>query len=276
MSTAKLTDVEIFFTEHGQGLPCLVMHGGLGFDHSYLSPGLDVLGDTLHLIYYDHRCNGRSGRPPIGTLTFVQLADDADALRASLGHETISIIAHSITGCAVALEYALRHPQRLEHLILLCAAPRFNPADPAFGERLERKGMTPAMAEAFSRAGEGDAAFKHYAELAGPLYHHAFDSKRYQRQIGRIVYSAAAMARSFELAAAWDIADRLAAISTPTLLIAGGSDPFSPPQDSMALQRRIPGAELVVLDKSAHFPWIEQADEFATAIKTWLLRQPNA
>ncbi len=272
MQSAQFKDLDLFFSESGEGPPCLVMHGGLGYDHSYLSPGLDVLGDRLHLIYYDHRCNGRSGRQPLETLTFAQMADDADTLRAQLGHGTVSVIAHSTTGCAVALEYALRHPQRLAHLILMCAAPRFNPADPALGERLACKGMTPEMAEAFARAGKSDAAFRHYAEIAGPLYHHAYDDERYRHQIGRIVYNAAAMARSFELAATWNIVDRLAAIAAPSLLIGGASDPFSPPEDSALLQRGIPGAELVILDRSGHFPWMEQPEEFAAAIKAWLLR----
>lgn len=270
MPIAAFKGTELYFSESGKGLPCLVMHGGLGFDHSYLSPGLDVLGDTLRLIYYDHRCNGRSGRPSIETLAFGQLADDADALRASLGHESVSIIAHSITGCAVALEYALRHPRHLRHLILMCAAPGFDPADKAFGERLAKKGMTPEMAEAFAHAGDSDAALRHYIESAGPLYWHAFDGERYRRQFGRMVYCAAAMVRSFELLARWNILDRIGAVSAPTLLIAGASDAFSTPADSALLQQRITGAELVVLQQSGHFPWIEQADEFATAIKAWL------
>jgi proline iminopeptidase len=65
MQSAQFKDLDLFFSESGEGPPCLVMHGGLGYDHSYLSPGLDVLGDRLHLIYYDHRCNGRSGRQPL-------------------------------------------------------------------------------------------------------------------------------------------------------------------------------------------------------------------
>lgn len=36
------------------------MHGGLGFDHTYLRPGLDPLAEHAHLAYYDHRGNGRS------------------------------------------------------------------------------------------------------------------------------------------------------------------------------------------------------------------------
>ena len=81
----RLNETELFYAEVGEGLPCLMMHGGLGFDHTYLHPWLDPLGDVMRLVYYDHRGNGRSGRPPWETLTFQQLCADADALREHLG-----------------------------------------------------------------------------------------------------------------------------------------------------------------------------------------------
>jgi hypothetical protein len=38
MPVAHLDDTELFYVEVGEGLPCLVMHGGLGGDHSALHP----------------------------------------------------------------------------------------------------------------------------------------------------------------------------------------------------------------------------------------------
>lgn len=43
----------------------------------------------------------------------------------------------------------------------------------------------------------------------------------------------------------------------------------------MMLQRSIPGAELVVLPQSGHFPWVERVQEFAFAIKNRLKRVEN-
>ena len=96
MADLRLPDTSLFYNEVGQGIPCLVMHGGLGLDHTYLHPGLDPLGDTLRLVYYDHRGHGRSGRPPMQTVTFEQLADDADRLRAHLGFERIAVLGFTV------------------------------------------------------------------------------------------------------------------------------------------------------------------------------------
>ena len=109
MAVARVNGSELFYTEAGHGVPCLVMHGGLGVDHTQFREWLDPLGDVLRLIYYDHRGNGRSGRPPIETLTFDQLVADADALRAHLGYDQIAVMGHSYGGC-LALLYALRYP----------------------------------------------------------------------------------------------------------------------------------------------------------------------
>jgi pimeloyl-ACP methyl ester carboxylesterase len=56
-----------------------------------------------------------SGRPPLETLTFERFS--ADALREHLGFEEIAVLGHSFGGI-IALEYALRHAERISRLIL--------------------------------------------------------------------------------------------------------------------------------------------------------------
>src|SRR5688500_3056506 len=105
MPTVHLNGTDIFFEEVGNGLPCLVMAGGPDIDHTHLRPWLDGLGDTLHLVYYDPRCSGRSGRPPRETHTFDQLCSDADSLRQHLGHARMAVLGFSFGGM-LAQQYA--------------------------------------------------------------------------------------------------------------------------------------------------------------------------
>src|SRR5438105_5235280 len=128
MPLAAVNGTELFYSQVGAGLPTLVMHGGLGLDHTYLHPWLDPLGDVLQLTYYDHRGNGRSARPPMHTLTHPGLAADADALRAFLGFERMAILASSYGGF-IALRYALDFSERLSHLILVGTAPTYGYSD---------------------------------------------------------------------------------------------------------------------------------------------------
>ena len=144
MPTVEIQKTHIFYTSSGTGVPCLVMHGGLGLDHTYLR-GLDMLGDVLHLVYYDHRHNGRSGRPPIESVTHAQLADDAESLRQHLGLGKVAVLGHSYGGF-IALEYALRYPDSVSHLILVDTAPVFDYGEEIMNNAIA-KGATPAMIE---------------------------------------------------------------------------------------------------------------------------------
>ncbi len=84
---AEVNGTRLRYVEMGAGTPCLVMHGGLGVDHTQFREWLDPLGDVLRLVYYDHRGNGGSGRPLLETLPLEQLVDDAEELRIELGFE---------------------------------------------------------------------------------------------------------------------------------------------------------------------------------------------
>ena len=117
MTLTKISDIELYYEELGSGFPFLVMHGGLGIDHTYLRSILGLLSDIFKLIFYDHRGHGRSGRPPLNTITYEQLSDDAHALTKNLGYEKIGIIGNSAGGY-IALNYAIRHPDNLSYLIL--------------------------------------------------------------------------------------------------------------------------------------------------------------
>jgi pimeloyl-ACP methyl ester carboxylesterase len=86
-------------------------------DHYTMLP-FRQLADRFTLIFYDHRCNGRSVGAPVSSMTWENLTADADALREKLGFERWVVLGHSFGG-QVALEYALRYPDRLSHLVLL-------------------------------------------------------------------------------------------------------------------------------------------------------------
>lgn len=53
MPTVEVHQTQLFYTRKGTGVPCLVKHGGLGLDHTYVH-GLDIASDVLHLVCYDY------------------------------------------------------------------------------------------------------------------------------------------------------------------------------------------------------------------------------
>ncbi len=117
MTTIPIRDVNLYVEVMGQGYPLLLMHGGPGADHTTLLH-LRPCADQFTLIFYDHRCNGRSTGADVSSMTWENLTADAEALRQMLGFEQWAVLGHSFGGM-VALEYALRYPQSLSHLLLM-------------------------------------------------------------------------------------------------------------------------------------------------------------
>lgn len=83
--TVRAGDVQLFVEEVGpkDAPPVLVMHGGLGFDHSYLRD-FDRLAADRRVIYYDHRGKGQSPVVSPDGVTMSTLASDAVALSEAL------------------------------------------------------------------------------------------------------------------------------------------------------------------------------------------------
>jgi proline iminopeptidase len=247
------------------------MHGGLGVDHSQFREALDPLGEVLRLVYYDHRRNGRSGRPPIETLTLARLAADADALREHLGLEKVAVLGHSYGGC-IALQYALRYPQRLSHLLLVGTTAAWDYTDEIVAD-LPRRTTSAAVVSGLVHVAADDAKFARDQRLvAATLGFRAFDPDRAACLFASTIWSPAACARSRELMADCDVTSRLADISAPTLVLAGCHDFFCPPSQAERLHRGIAGSELVMFEDSGHYPFVEEGEAFRLTVRRWLLR----
>jgi proline iminopeptidase len=65
-------------------------------------------------------------------------------------------------------------------------------------------------------------------------------------------------------------ADRLGEVRASTLILAGRHDPEAPLQCSEELWQGIPNASLVVFEQSGHFPFIEEAAQFAQTVSEFL------
>ncbi len=261
---------QLYYHPVGHGPACLVMHGGLGVDHTWLQPWLDPVSEVLKLVYYDHRGNGRSTCEDPGSISIETLCSDAEALRAHLGEDRIALIGHSY-GALVAMQYALQHPERVSHLVLLGAAPRINFAQ--FGLVAQRRGANARQLAALSSLGSGsDDEFGAALQELLPLYLHRYRGDEYERFAARTRWSATAFRRGAEVAARFDLTPRLGEISAPTLIVAGDDDLITPVERAEILHRGIPNSELYIIPRSGHVPHFEQPEPFLWVVKSWLAK----
>jgi proline iminopeptidase len=254
----------------GAGPPVLVLHGGLGVDHT-LYRSLDPLAAGLQLIFLDHRGNGRSARPDPATLTMAGWADDALAVgRAIAGDSPLIVFGHSYGGF-VAQELAIRHRADVVALVLVCTTP----GQLGAGEAPAQPG--PALPSEFEKLlssppGSDDELAAGMAALA-PAYVHRVEPDRLRALMANTVFSASAMRRGFEVLSTWSSVDRLGQITAPTLVVAGRHDPFTSWPQAHRIADHLPDAEVVVFEDSSHFPWLDQPDAFNAATWQWLHRR---
>ena len=148
--------------------PVIVLHGGPDFDHSYLVPDLDRLADAFRLIYYDQRGRGRSaeGVKPEDVTLASDIAD-LEEVRHHFRIDAVTLLGHS-WGTVLALEYALRHPEHVSHLILMNPGPASADDYKAFrADRLQKLGddlrrLRAAAATAAFKEGDPDAVAVYY------------------------------------------------------------------------------------------------------------------
>ena len=141
--SARVEGGEVRYFVHGDlasgATPVLVLHGAF-----MSSDAMQPLTGRLTgrpLIVIDQRGHGRTGDLP-GPITYEALADDAAAVLADAGVARADVVGYSM-GAGAALQLALRHPERVDHLVI--ASVSFNEAGnlPGFSEMMA--GITPEM-----------------------------------------------------------------------------------------------------------------------------------
>jgi len=136
--------VRLFAVEHGRGSPVVFLHGGLA-DHRAALRHLGALAATHRLITPDLRGAGRSHFA--GELSWDRWADDVAELLSHLGVER-AVVGGVSMGSAVAVRFALRHPERLSALVLM--SPLYPGDERPLAEAAS--GAMRVMAEAGERA----------------------------------------------------------------------------------------------------------------------------
>lgn len=276
MTITKVNDAELFYTKYGSGIPFFVMHGGLGLDHTYFRPELDRLGDQFQLIYFDYRGHGRSGKVPINTITFEQLADDTEELRKVLGYDKIGMIGHS-GGGFVALHYAIKYPQNLKYLILMNTFPAFdNTHLKELFAGIQAKKPSPEILKFLnSPSASTIQEYKDNYRILNYIYAYDYNSeikKRFEKMFEDMILNLEALAITNSLMAKYNLISDLKKIIIPTLVIGGKGDGIVPLSGIQRLHDNLPNSEICILEKSGHYPFYEELEILITVVLEWFNR----
>lgn len=201
--SAAVEGGEVRYFVHGDltsgKTPLLVLHGAF-MSSDAMKPLTDLMTDRP-LIVVDQRGHGRTGDLP-GPITYEVLAEDAAAVLADAGVAKADVIGYSM-GAAAALQLALRHPDRVDHLVL--ASTSFNEAGnlPGFARMMDQ--ITPEVFVGTPM----EAEFKRLAP----------EPDAFASVVGKI--------KVMDRGQSWS-AEQIRALTSPTFIIVGDHDIVRP------------------------------------------------
>jgi pimeloyl-ACP methyl ester carboxylesterase len=230
--TIHANGTAIFYREHGQGRPLVLLHGGT-LDGDSWEPFLAGFAEQFRVIVPDTPGHGRSGIPA-APLSYPGLADDIAAFVAALGLREPLIAGYS-DGGQIALEIGMRHPGLAGALVLGGAFFRFNAAYVAW------------LAGVYGAAGsaEEDAALveRNHPEWAAWL-RRIYGEDDWPGILARV---RPMWTTPFDYPP-----EALARVGAPTLVLVGDRDEVLPVEEAAELYRRLPAAELAVVPGADH------------------------
>src|ERR1700704_6314514 len=115
MPVAKNGSVKLHWESFGEG-PAVLLLAGQGMTLAGWWATIPVLSRSFRVIAFDNRDTGRSSRLP-WPYSLAQMADDAIVVLDAAGEQRAHVYGISL-GSLVAQEVALRHPDRVQALVL--------------------------------------------------------------------------------------------------------------------------------------------------------------
>jgi pimeloyl-ACP methyl ester carboxylesterase len=226
---ASLNGIRMYYETYGKGPALVLLHGGAGSGAQF-EKQIPALSRTFRLIVPDACAQGRSTDRP-GPLSYDAMAEDVRALLDHLHVRRADVLGWS-DGGVVALDLAMRHPERVDHVVTFGAnfrADGLNAPDVAWNRTATAADFGPEM-----------RAF--YVSVAP-------DSSHYEAAMNKVI----ALWRDEPN---WNPAD-LGRIRARTLVVAGEHDVVRR-DHTEALARAIPGSVLWIVPAASHSVLQEQ------------------
>jgi proline iminopeptidase len=272
-------DTRLNVDERGDGFPVICLHGGPGLDHHEFAHYLDALADTYRLLLVDQRSQGLSDQSEPETWTIGQMAHDVSALARALGLGRYAVLGHSY-GAFVALQHAVDFSGEPAGTIVSGGLPSMRFLESVQGrlETFEPVDLRLAIQASWAR----EATVATRADFA-QLMHDQLPFHFRDPHDPRIAEHEAATAgtvyapdvlRHFAVDGygAIEVEDRLAAIGHPVLVLSGRHDRVCVVEGGETIARRIPHAQLVVFEQSAHMFFVEEPDLYVATVRAFLDR----
>jgi len=255
----------------GQGPPLVKAANWLNhLEYDWQSPIwshlLRALAARYRLVRYDERGNGLSDWN-VGDISFDAFVRDLESVVDGVGLNRFALLGIS-QGCAVSIAYAVKHPERVSHLVLYGGYARGRRMRGSI-EEIEQSNATITL----MRLGWGqeNPAFRHiFTSLFIPGG--TVEQMKWFDDLQRVTTSTENAVRIRETMNGIDVSDLLERVTVPTLVVHCHGDAVVPFEEGRLMAARISGARFVALEGNNHLilPGEPALGRFLDAIENFL------
>lgn len=259
--SVTVNGVPIFVADSGEDwLPPVVCLHSLWFDQTMFDRFAVEAKGRFRVIRPDFRGQGRSGRAASGVISIETCAGDVAALLDAFELKRVDLVCQSMGG-DVAWHLILEAPERFRSLTIMGSSARAEPADQRawamnWVEEARTHGIDDDNVEFLMRAMFGVSTLEN-PEKQGVVRHW----RAFMRHVG--ISALDAMEGVIDRSA---MVDRLAEITTPSLVISGVQDLVRPAAWSVEVSSLLPNASLMRVSHCGHSPMLEKPDIVIPAI----------
>lgn len=266
----EINTVTIHYKEMGQGKPTFILLHGFGASTFSWREVMEPLSHYGRVIAYDRPAFGLTERPMPGdwqALSPYGMDANVELLRGlmdALGVDQAILIGNSAGG-GVAAEFALRHPMRVQALILVDPAVSGGSRFPAWAAPLlaspQLRHLGPLLVRSIADSGNDTVRLAWHDPskvtdeiLAG--YRRPLQVQNWDRALYEFTIAARPS----------DLSQRMDGVSAPMLILTGDDDRIIPTEQTVQLAKQLPSAELAVLPGCGHVPQEECPQAFLDAV----------
>jgi 3-oxoadipate enol-lactonase len=252
-----VSGAKLYYEECGSGPAVVLLHDGL-LDSKSWDEVWQRLGAKCHVIRYDRRGYGRSDP---ATSSFSPVDDLAKLLEhLNLRH---AVIAGSSSGGALAIDFAIEHPEMVDGLFLLGPVLHGLEYSAAFRERANRNNgpMERDDVRAMARNWSQDKFL-----IAGP------NENARRKTYEHLIANAEKLKKydgTLEKKLAPPASERLGEIKAPTLILVGEADITDVHVHARAIHAGIAGSQWVVVNNTGHLIQLEKPEEVDRRLKNF-------
>ncbi len=243
--------VQIAYATVGKGPPLVKAPNWMNhLEYDWQSPIwrhlLQELAKDHTLVRFDQRANGLSDWN-VDDISFEAFVRDLETVVDALGLERFPLLGIS-QGCAIAIAYAVQHPERVSHLVLYGGFARGPLKHGSQADKTQAEAMITLIRHGW---GQDNPAFRQMF-TSGFIPGGTKEQMEWFNELQRISISPENAARIRETTSNIEVTDLLANVTIPTLVLHCRDDGMVPFNEGRRMAAMIPGARFVPLDGRNH------------------------